>query len=64
MNDQAVRLWERCRDSMRGWKNAILYFGAEALEEAYQKGLRDGKDRCVHKLAKEFLESGDGNKDR
>lgn len=42
--DEAVqRLWTQCRDSLRGWKSAILYFGKEALEEAYRRGFEDGK---------------------
>lgn len=43
MDGIVQRLWEQCRDSLRGWKSAILYFGKEALEEAYRRGVEDGK---------------------
>lgn len=36
-------LWERCRDTLLGWKASILYFGKQAIEAAYQRGLEDGR---------------------
>jgi hypothetical protein len=43
-SEQAAKiLWKKCHKSMRGWMEAILYYGKEAIEEAYQRGLEDGR---------------------
>lgn len=39
----AEKLWEQCRDSLRGWSSAIRYFGKQAIEDAYRQGFEDGK---------------------
>jgi hypothetical protein len=43
-SEQATQsLWEQCRDTLRGWKAAILYFGKGAIEAAYRRGLEEGR---------------------
>lgn len=37
-------------------------FKNKRVNEAYQQGVRDGRARCTHKLAKEFLEGENPNR--